>query len=278
MADESQEAVTGTAPESADAVKETVPKAPVASTTAEEQPADAASDKAAEPQPKKVDPRQRKIAEQAYQLREQGRRIDQLIELTHGMQQQMQPGKADPRPKLDAFGSIEEWKDADDEWKDRQREAKQQTKAEPETRQPEDRTRQLYTLPSDYRGARDVLFENGAEKYTDFEEVVTKAGHITGPMAVATLDIDDSDMQAEVMYYLAKNQKEAARIASLPVLRQAAEIGRLEAKLSSAPIRQPSKAPAPINPVNGSSTQNDEIQPEMAYEKFLKIRNKQLGR
>jgi hypothetical protein len=58
-----------------------------------------------------------------------------------------------------------------------------------------------------------------------------------------------------VAYYLGSNPKEAERIARLPAILQAKEIGKIESKLaSSPPVKKSTAAPQPISPVTARST------------------------
>ncbi len=118
--------------------------------------------------------------------------------------------------------------------------------------------------------------ERGAAKYEDFEPVVGPL-EPTSPWSIAIMQCENAD---DVAYYLGKNLSEAKRIIALEPLAQIREIGKLEAKLLATPPtpKPASKAPAPINPVQGVAVPSEGITPEMEFEKFLKIRNRQLGR
>jgi hypothetical protein len=95
--------------------------------------------------------------------------------------------------------------------------------------------------------------EEARVKYDDFEQVAYNPNlRVTDAMAQT---IQASDIGPDVIYYLGTNPKEADRIARLPVLLQAKEIGRLEAKLvSDPPVKRTSTAPAPIAPVTARTT------------------------
>lgn len=75
----------------------------------------------------------------------------------------------------------------------------------------------------------------GLEKYDDYLQVVVE-GADTGKWRltpVAAQTIVDSEFGHEIAYHLAKNPAEAATIAELPPHRQAAAIGRLEARFAT---------------------------------------------
>ena len=118
--------------------------------------------------------------------------------------------------------------------------------------------------------------DRGAEKYEDFDTVVGDLKP-TSPWSIAIMQ---SENAADVAYHLGKNLKEAQRIISLNPIAQIYEIGRLSAKLLSAPpvVKRASKAPAPITPLSGGALADSNLEAVMPYENFLKVRNKQLGR
>ena len=95
--------------------------------------------------------------------------------------------------------------------------------------------------------------EEARTKYDDFEQVAYNPKlPITNVMAET---IQSSDVGPELAYYLGSNPKEADRISRMSPLSQAKEIGKIEAKVAdSPPVKKPSNAPAPIQPVaTGSS-------------------------
>lgn len=95
--------------------------------------------------------------------------------------------------------------------------------------------------------------EQARDKYEDFETVAYNPNlKITTVMAQT---IQASDVGPDVAYFLGLNPKEADRISRLPPFLQAKEIGKIEAKVaSSPPVKKPSNAPAPIQPVAARSS------------------------
>ena len=225
---------------------------------------DTASDPAQPKEPKKVDPRQKKIAELSYQTREQQRRIDQLLGMVEKQISQPKPEKGQA-PKIEDFPTLDAFLEARDDYREKQREA---NKA-PQSTEPDPRYIQAV------QAARDELISAGSEKYEDFEEVVTNDNvKITPVMRDAIFELDDQEIQAEVSYYLGKNPKEAARIAKLSPMRQIAEVGKLEAKLTSqpAPTKRPSAAPDPISPVKGAETKSTKLTVKDSVAEHIKKR------
>jgi hypothetical protein len=98
--------------------------------------------------------------------------------------------------------------------------------------------------------------EEARGKYDDFDQIAYNPQlRITDVMAQA---IQSSDLGPEVAYHLGTNPKEAERISKLAPLVQAREIGRLEAKLASAPpiVKKTSNAAPPIVPVTARGAVN----------------------
>lgn len=90
--------------------------------------------------------------------------------------------------------------------------------------------------------------EEARNKYDDFEQVAYNPNlPVTDVMAQT---IQSSEIGPDVIYWLGSNPKEASRIATMPPILQAREIGKIEAKLASnPPVKKTSTAPAPIAPV-----------------------------
>jgi hypothetical protein len=97
--------------------------------------------------------------------------------------------------------------------------------------------------------------EDARTKYDDFEQVAYNPNlRITAEMAET---IKDSEIGPDIAYWLGTNPKEASRISQLSPLRQAREIGKIEAKLGSEPVvKKASSAPAPIKPVTARNSSN----------------------
>ena len=95
--------------------------------------------------------------------------------------------------------------------------------------------------------------EEARSKYDDFEQVAYNPRlPVTNVMAET---IQSSEIGPELAYYLGSNPKEAERISRMSPLGQAKEIGKIEAKLVSAPpVKKTTSAPAPISPVTARSS------------------------
>lgn len=184
-------------------------------------------------------------------------------------------GTPDKAPKLEDFDSLDDFLDARDAWRDQSREQKkpQQPQQGADQDQPDpEYVRQL-------EAARDDLDFYGTEKHDDFREVVfSETAQITPVMRDAIFSMDEPDSRVDVAYFLGKNPKEAARIARLHPMRQIAEIGKIEARLSQpqAKPKRPSGAPAPVTPVGGNKANANALSDNLSTEEWVKRRNAQL--
>jgi hypothetical protein len=123
-----------------------------------------------------------------------------------------------------------------------------------------------------------------AEKHEDFLEVLESVDHIATSAAFEK-EIITSEMSAELIYELAKNPEELARLQKLPATAVAREIGRIESRLqraAEAPKVEPKKltqAPKPIDPVGGSkgSVQKSLSDPSLTQAEYEAIRRKQIA-
>ena len=93
--------------------------------------------------------------------------------------------------------------------------------------------------------------EDARERYADFEQVAYNPSlPVTDTMAQA---IQASEIGPDVIYWLGSNPKETERIAHLPPVLQAKEIGKIEATLASnPPVKKTSTAPPPLAPVTST--------------------------
>jgi hypothetical protein len=90
----------------------------------------------------------------------------------------------------------------------------------------------------------------------------------------------DSDKGPELVYHLAKNPAEAARLSAMSPLAAARELGRIEATLGqqAAPAKPVTKAPAPMKPTAGGGTSATTDPSRMSHEEYRAWRAKQGAR
>lgn len=105
-----------------------------------------------------------------------------------------------------------------------------------------------------------------AEKLGNFDRDEFARMPVSTSMADTILG---SEVPAAIVHYLSSNPDEVERIAEMTPARQAAEIGKLEVKLSNAAKVKPSNAPAPVKPIGsrgGAASGNPAEMTQAEYE------------
>lgn len=175
---------------------------------------------------------------------------------------QQQPVRSDDgKPNMAKYDNVEDYVEAVAEWKLQQREqVARSQQVELSQRQIYDKAEKIY---------------QEAEKVSGFDRETFNALPIPDAVAHAILD---SDIAPALVVHLANNPDEAERIARLSPARQAAEIGKLELKVSATKPKT-SNAPAPIRPIGskGSGSSNGDMT-RMSMDEFLAARAKQGAR
>jgi len=175
---------------------------------------------------------------------------------TQAQQPVQQP--TDDRPRRDQFASEDDYFDKLTDWKLEQRDRGQRQQAQQRYVQTvAEKTERIYAE---------------AEKVPGFDREEFDALPLTPVLASA---ITESDVAPKLMAHLSAHPEEVARIASLSPARQAAEIGKLEAKVSTAPTVRAPKAPAPISPVGGGSAAQVKNLASMSATEYYEARMKQ---
>lgn len=107
-------------------------------------------------------------------------------------------------------------------------------------------------------------------KWADYD-AVTRNPNV--PITPAMADIlKDSEYGPELAYHFGKNPAEAARLAPLSPVQLAREMGRLEARLTTAkPV--PKQPPAPVSPVGGSASGGSSDPSKMSMAEYVAARN-----
>lgn len=163
-------------------------------------------------------------------LRKAEQRFSRQIQET--LTQRQQPQEA---PKRESFANDEAFIDAQIE-----HEAEKRAQAKLAARQAKE---QQDRVADSFREKA----EKASERYADFDRVV---GNPMLPINAAMAEfISDSELGADLAYFLGKNPERAQDIAEMSPVRAARELTRIEAELASKPKAQPSNAPEPIKPV-----------------------------
>ena len=145
-------------------------------------------------------------------------------------------GKAEPppRPKEDDFKTYGEFIEALTDWKtDRKLEAADEKKQQAQAERAEADKGKTIT------DAHNARVDEAKKRYSDWGTAFQglNDNSFTEPMVVF---IFESDHGPDVTYYLGKHREELARIAALSPIRQASELGKIEAKIQ-AEIAAPEK-------------------------------------
>jgi hypothetical protein len=164
--------------------------------------------------------------------------------------------QSDGKPQRAAFnGDDEAYIEAVADWKIDQRDQQTRQQREAERHQSTvTKTEKLYTEASKLPG-----FDRDT-----FEELP-----LTPSIAQALID---SDAAPQLMAYMASNPDDIERISKLSPARQAAELGKLEARLST--VKQHKEPPAPIRTVTGGGTVNHGDPSKMPMDQYIEWRKK----
>jgi len=192
-------------------------------------------------------------------LRAYAEKLEKMSQPTQTQQSQA----TDSEPKIESYQDVNAYVKAMVKFeRDREKAQESQAKAQEQEKTIQSKTEKIYSE---------------AEKIEGFDRDEFDALPITNVIAQAIID---SDVPAKVMAHLTANPDEVDRIAALSPARQAAEIGKLEAKLSTTKETvkevKVSKAPAPIEPIGnkGSSTKDPQ---DMTDSEFAAWRKRQIA-
>jgi len=200
---------------------------------------------------------------------------------TKGEPPKQEPPQQTGKPKADDFGTHAEFVEALADWKMEQKlRDRDQTQQKRELEREQTKTVQTYQ----------EKLKSFSEKNPDFQDVISEVDHIPLSPSLRAILLN-SENGPELSYLLAKNPQEFERISRLPPLDCAREVGKFEAKISSAKStasteeRRITNAPRPIDPVGtggkGSSPKSifDASLSQREYEAIRKEQiNKRKGR
>lgn len=199
------------------------------------------------------------FAEQQYNERKAAeRRAEKLEQELNELKSKSRPEQkteAKAPPKSDDFKTVGEYAEALAEYLV-EKKLQERTQA--------DETKRQQDAEARVKAEFSQRIAKVMEDIPDYEEVVSRADVDVPPHI--SQHIVESDIGPLLGYHLAKHPEELDRIRKLSPIRAIAELGKLEAKLEKkpepapakeapvAPTQQISRAPAPIQPLDGKST------------------------
>lgn len=154
--------------------------------------------------------------------------------------------EVDAAPRPEKFDTYDEFVGAKARW-----EARQEMKAERERVKSEQEKEVSQRTEGERRERAMKQAMEARKKFEDFDDVLSNPDLPQFSKSVAEV-IHDSDIGAEIAYYLGKNTEEAEKIASLSPLAAAREIGKIELKILNPPKTEPKRitsAGAPVSTV-----------------------------
>lgn len=176
------------------------------------------------------------------------------------------------RPNPDDFETNDEYIEALTDWKIEQRELEKERKAKAESAK-----RSL----EEKQAAFAAQVKEFKKEVDDFDEVIAEVDDIIVSPALCEA-LFASEMGAQVVYELAKNRDEFARINKLGVVAAAKEIGKIEALLTkkkeSPTVKKTTSAPPPPKPVGRSSekaVRRSIYDPDISQADFEELRAEQ---
>jgi len=179
------------------------------------------------------------------------------------------PAAAQGKPDPNKYETHEAYLDARDEWN------RQQWRSEQER----DRLASENTKVQKAYAERLSVF---VQDHPDYEEVMATTEAVTTPLIEQV--ISTSEIGPALRYELAKNPDEALRIAKLPPIVAAKELGKLEDRIASKSESEkkpePKKitnAPKPIEPVSGvkAKVAKSIDDPDLSFADYVRLRRDQ---
>ena len=210
------------------------------------------------PEPRGTRRWQKRVDKLTHRVREAEALVAQMSE----RMAQQNPTPDPAKPTSDKFATYEEYLEALTDYKLEKR-------SQPEPQAPQGPRVEL-------ADDAEESIDSARERIKDFDAVVFNPNIVIRPMWVEALG--DSPVMGDVMYHLAKNQKEAQALAKMSPAAQVRELGRIEARMEAAlkapakPIAQPSSAPVPITPVRATAPKSSDLSdPNLSDDDFERI-------
>jgi hypothetical protein len=243
---------------------------------------DAESSEGDEAKPKRKSGFQKRVDKLTRKLSEREREIEYWRE--QAMKGQPEPKKQasempmpEGRPKADDFEKHEDYVEALADWKVEQRFKAQEAKQK-ET--------QIKTEFQSVVEAHQKRVNTFAESHDDFEDVLEEVSDVD--MSITVRDVIlRSENGPELMYALAKDKAEYAKICKMSAVDAARAIGRFEAKIDAeksketTEVKKTTSAPPPIKTVGkgtGAGGRKSIYDPDISQAEYERLRREQMKR
>jgi len=122
----------------------------------------------------------------------------------------------------------------------------------------------------------DSIYAEAEAESEDFDAEEFRAVHARKMSELMADAIIESPLSVKLLVHFNDNPSEVDRIAALSLARQAVEIGKLEASLSSTTAPRKSAAPAPISKTLGKGKSEVGLSDNLSADEWMARRNKQL--
>lgn len=203
------------------------------------------------------------------------KRIDRLTRENYEIRAKLESfsnaAPTDEEPKRDAFEDLESYHRAL-----ARHEAKQALREEQKVQQEEQRKVSARQAQEQRSSTWESHVEKISEAFEDGEDVLESFLNEVSLHPFALDAIIESEHGGRLAYELGKDEKLAAKIGKLSPARQAIEIGKLEAKIASEPVKKASSAPAPITPITGKGGGDTGLGENLSTAEWIKRRSKQV--
>lgn len=224
-------------------------------------------------EPKQPKGFQKRLNEITANWRGEQRRAQKLESMLERVLAEKPAQKAEPKveaqgePKLDQYQTYEEYVAALADYR-----ADQKIRQWEEGRQRAEAEKQQQAVVEQFQSRAQAF----RAQRPDFDSVAFNPDlPITDAMAEA---INVADNGPELLYNLGKNPSEAARIAALPPLMAAVELGKFAVRMSMPQPRNQTGAPPPVRPLAGGSGAIAPDPDKMTTQEWMEWRAQQLKR
>lgn len=177
------------------------------------------------------------------------------------------------KPTVEQFESYEEFVEALTDWKVELKDVRKTVEAE---------RKNIAEKQQTIAEQHSTRVQTAKAKYEDFDDVTSSLDGIMVPMVTIEV-IQESEVSADLFYYLGQHPDEAKKLQTLSVPAQLREIGKLEARLEKKPepeipAKRVTQAPEPIKPVGNKEKAVAADPDNMSDEEWYRYENERLSK